>query len=49
MATQPKHFITVEEYFQQERTALDRHEYLNGEVSAMAGCTPAHSIILLMF
>ena len=45
MATQPKHFITVEEYLQQERTALDRHEYLNGEVFAMAGGTTAHSTI----
>ncbi len=45
MATQPKHFITLEEYFQQERTALERHEYFDGEVFAMAGGTAAHSII----
>ena len=45
MATQPKHFITLEEYFEQERTALDRHEYLNGEVFAMAGGTEPHSTI----
>jgi Uma2 family endonuclease len=46
MTTQPKRFITVEEYLQQERTALDRHEYLNGEIFAMAGGTPAHSMII---
>ncbi len=46
MATQPKHFITVEEYMEQERTALDRHEYLKGEIFAMAGGTPAHSTII---
>ncbi len=46
MATQPKHFITREEYFEQERTALDRHEYFNGETFAMAGGTPAHSTII---
>lgn len=45
MATHPKHFITVEEYLQQERTALDRHEYLNGEIFAMAGSTTAHATI----
>jgi Uma2 family endonuclease len=45
MAPQPKHVITIEEYFEQERTALDRHEYLNGEIFAMAGGTTAHSIL----
>ena len=47
MATQSKHFITLDEYFEQERTALERHEYLNGEVFAMAGGTVAHSIICM--
>jgi Uma2 family endonuclease len=37
----------LEDYFEQERTALDRHEYLNGEIFAMAGGTAAHSIITL--
>lgn len=45
MATQPKHFTTVEEYLAAEETALDRHEYLNGEVFAMAGASPRHSLI----
>ena len=47
MATQLKPFITLQEYFEQERTALDRHEYLNGEIFIMAGGTTAHSIICL--
>ena len=45
MATQPQQFATLEEYFEQERTALDRHEYLNGEVFAMAGGTESHATI----
>ena len=47
MATQSKPFLTLEEYFEQERTALERHEYLNGEIFAMPGGTEAHSIITL--
>jgi Uma2 family endonuclease len=47
MATQPKHLMTLEEYFKQELTALDRHEYLNGEIFAMAGGTAAHSTIII--
>ncbi len=47
MATQPKQFITAEEYIEQERTALERHEYFQGEVFAMAGGTTAHSIICM--
>ena len=45
MATQPKGFITVEEYLAAEETALDRHEYLEGEVFAMSGASPRHSPI----
>jgi Uma2 family endonuclease len=45
MATQPKHFATVEEYLAQEEAALERHEYFRGEVFLMAGGTPTHSII----
>ena len=45
MATQPKHLISVEEYLEQEEAALDRHEYLDGEIFAMAGTTLAHGLI----
>jgi len=40
MATQPKHFVTVEEYLAAEETSLDRHEYLDGEVFGMSGASP---------
>jgi Uma2 family endonuclease len=45
MSTQSKPFLTLEEYLEQERTALDRHEYLNGEIFVMAGGTEPHSLI----
>ena len=47
MATQPKPYISLKEYFELERASVDRHEYLNGQVFAMAGGTAAHSIISL--
>jgi Uma2 family endonuclease len=45
MVTQSKHSTTVEEYLEAEETALDRHEYLDGEVFAMAGASPRHGQI----
>ncbi len=45
MASQPKHSVTVEEYLAAEAASLDRHEYLDGEVFAMAGASPRHSLI----
>ena len=45
MATQPKHFVTVEEYLAAEEASLDRHEYLDGEVFAMSGASPRHGQI----
>ena len=45
MSSQPKSYITVQQYLEQEEAALDRHEYFNGEVFAMAGGTPEHSLI----
>jgi Uma2 family endonuclease len=45
MATQPAHRISVEEYLEREKNALERHEYYNGEVFVMAGNAPAHSSI----
>lgn len=43
MATQTTPFLTVEEYLKQEELSTERHEYLNGEIFAMAGGTPVHS------
>ena len=45
MATQPKHYFTVEQYLEQEEQALDRHEYFNGDIFAMAGGTDRHADI----
>src|SRR6185503_19016450 len=42
MATQRKLFITVEQYLAMEKDALDKHEYLAGEVFAMAGTSGNH-------
>ena len=42
---QKKSYISVEEYFILERAALDKSEYYDGEIFAMAGGTLAHSII----
>jgi Uma2 family endonuclease len=36
---------TVEEYLALERASAERHEYLGGEIYAMAGGSPAHGAI----
>jgi Uma2 family endonuclease len=46
MATQPKTFLTPEQYLALERAAATRSEYHDGEVFAMAGVTVAHSRIV---
>jgi Uma2 family endonuclease len=45
MSTQPKSFITPEEYLAMERKAEYKSEYLDGEVFAMSGVKRAHSLI----
>jgi Uma2 family endonuclease len=37
--------MTEDEYLASEATALEKHEYVNGEAHAMAGGTPAHAIM----
>lgn len=37
---------TPEEYLRYEYEAQERHEYRDGEVTAMAGSTPPHSLII---
>lgn len=39
-------FMTIEEYLEQEETALEKHEYYYGEVFAMAGATIPHNQIV---
>lgn len=45
MATQPKPLLTFDEYVALEHQADCKFEYYHGEVFAMAGGTPTHSII----
>jgi Uma2 family endonuclease len=43
---QPVYRCTPEEYLTRERDAEERHEYYHGEVFAMSGGTPDHSLII---
>lgn len=40
-----KHPFTVAEYLEREKTSLVKHEYHEGEIFAMAGGTPRHSLL----
>lgn len=46
MLTAPITRITPEQYLERERAADSKHEYWNGEVYAMAGGSPAHSLVI---
>ncbi|MDQ1473036.1 MAG: hypothetical protein QOJ99_4516 [Bryobacterales bacterium] len=46
MATQPRTFLTPEQYLEIERAAEFRSEYLNGEMFAMSGATARHNSIV---
>jgi Uma2 family endonuclease len=37
---------TIEEYLRNEQDSSQRHEYYNGEIVAMAGGSPEHSLII---
>ena len=39
-------FMPIERYFSTERESLERHEYINGVMYAMAGGTPRHSEVI---
>ncbi|MGD1873466.1 MAG: Uma2 family endonuclease [Mastigocoleus sp.] len=39
-------FLTVEEYFKLEKHSEIRHEYVDGEVFAMAGASEEHNLIV---
>ncbi len=45
MATQPIQPLTEEEYLRIERAAFEKSEFHGGEMFAMAGGTPNHSLI----
>ncbi len=40
-----KRHVPPEEYLEFERAAVDRHEYFNGEIFAMADSSFEHAII----
>jgi Uma2 family endonuclease len=44
---QPHSLYSVKEYLAMERTAEERHEYLDGHVYAMAGESPEHGTICM--
>jgi Uma2 family endonuclease len=45
MSSAPTRRVTVEEYLAFEREAKDRHEFINGQIVAMAGGTRRHARI----
>ena len=45
MSTQPKTFLTPEQYLEIERKAEYKSEYFEGEMFAMAGAREAHNLI----
>jgi len=45
MCALPRHYLTPEEYLEMERQAETKSEYLHGEVYAMAGASPRHTLI----
>jgi Uma2 family endonuclease len=46
MSTQPKTFISPEQYLAIERKAERKSEYFNGEMFAMAGASESHVLIV---
>lgn len=40
-----KRAFTIEEYLRMEGEAMQKHEYYNGEIFAMAGASPDHNLI----
>jgi len=46
VSTQPKTFLTPEQYLEIERKAEFKSEYYNGEMFAMAGAGRAHNLIV---
>jgi Uma2 family endonuclease len=46
VSTQPKTFLTPEQYLEIERQAERKSEYYNGEMFAMAGAKEAHNLLV---
>ena len=47
MSTNPKAFLTPEQYLEIERGAEFKSEYFNGEMFAMAGAKEAHNLLTM--
>lgn len=45
LAQKKPDLVSPQEYLELERDALDKHEYLNGEIFAMAGAGKRHNLI----
>src|SRR6478736_6631330 len=45
MSTQPKSYLTPEQYLEIERKAEVRSEYFQGEMFAMSGASRAHNLL----
>ena len=46
MSTQPKGYLTPEQYLEIERQALYKSDYFQGELSAAAGAKEAHVVVV---
>ena len=42
-------YISEQDYLSDERLALNKHEYLRGEIFAMSGASLAHNKILVIY
>ncbi len=47
MSAQPEQYISLEEYFKQEETSDEKHEYYQGVLYAMSGATENHCLIAM--
>jgi len=46
MSTQPKSYLSPDEYLANERRAEQKSEYFNGEIFAMAGASRRHNLLV---
>ena len=49
LSSHSKTFISVEDYFRIEETALRKSEYFNGEMTEMPGVSREHTLIVTNF
>src|SRR5260370_442826 len=49
MSSHSLSYVTPEEYIERERLATEKSEYIDGEIVAMAGGTPRHTLFAMNF